>query len=117
MCRKLTFHSANVLLSEPLFARNVNEFLDLFEQLRHLPHGDKTFFYPHSVDNIMPDKCLYSQGHNHPIPKLFTSNPQTKWHLSPVSPQPCPQQNSRLPHSRCVSALLARKFHELKLSR
>ena len=65
----------------------------------------------------MPDESGYSQGHNRFVPKLFTSNPQVYRHLSPVSPQPCPQQNSILVNSRCISALLARKFHELKLSR
>ena len=118
LCKKSTFHKANVLLSNSaIYATKVVLLLDANCEFRHLPHGDKTIFFPHSVDNRMPDQRTFSHGHNRSIPKLLTSNPQVKRHLSPVSPQPCPQQNSILAQLRCVNALLARRFHELKLSR
>jgi|LauGreDrversion4_1035100.scaffolds.fasta_scaffold387142_2 hypothetical protein len=128
MCKKATFHKDFVLheyvplhdvvlLNVLITPKKAPKLLRKKLEFRQIAVGDKFIFFPHSVDNIMPDKRLYSHGHNQTIPKLLTSNPQITWHLSPTSPQPCPQQVSRLTKSRCINRLIKRKFHELKLSR
>jgi hypothetical protein len=56
LCMKSTFHKANVLLSNTaIYATKVALPRATNCEFRHLTHGDKTIFFPHSVDNIMPD--------------------------------------------------------------